>query len=301
MPEGTYARTTAIDILIRRFLAAHPGVPTQIVSLGAGTDTRFFRLLDEEPDLALTLVYHELDFPTTTTKKIACIERTSAAIALLRQLPSRRLGTVDSLQIALDKTSLASPAYHVHAVDLRDLASVVPQSSSALDNDRRDEPMTARFTPPAPIASEIPTLILAECCLTYLDTTVSRTLLQHFTRALIPEPTPLVIVLYEPINPHDAFGRTMRQNLSARGIELHGLAGVPTLAAHKERLHGLGFIEAQGLEIRQVWDRWISQDEKDRLRGVEGLDEEEEWVLLAGHYGIIWGTRGLEDGVLEPT
>lgn len=267
------------------------------MSLGAGTDTRFFRLLDEKPDLAHTLAYHELDFPTTTKKKVACIERTPAAIAVLRKLPARKFGTASStLQIALDKTSLASPAYHVHAVDLRNLASVVPQSSSALADDKRDDESvtTAESSPLTSIASNTPTLILAECCLTYLDTTVSGMLLRYFTRALIPEPTPLAIVLYEPINPHDAFGRTMRQNLSARGIALHGLQGTPTLVAHKERLHGVGFDKAQGLEIRQVWDQWISHDEKDRLRKVEGLDEEEEWMLLAGHYGIIWGSRGMK-------
>src|SRR5579859_924893 len=42
--EGTYVRTRAIDRLIKSFLTSSPEKLKQIVSLGAGTDTRFFNL-----------------------------------------------------------------------------------------------------------------------------------------------------------------------------------------------------------------------------------------------------------------
>lgn len=44
---GTHARTCAIDELVRSFILAHQQHGAQVVSLGAGTDTRFWRLRDE--------------------------------------------------------------------------------------------------------------------------------------------------------------------------------------------------------------------------------------------------------------
>jgi [phosphatase 2A protein]-leucine-carboxy methyltransferase len=42
--EGTYVRTRAIDKLVEAFLESPSGTSKQIVSLGAGTDTRFFNM-----------------------------------------------------------------------------------------------------------------------------------------------------------------------------------------------------------------------------------------------------------------
>lgn len=290
-------RTTAIDMLVDRFLAAHADKPVQIVSLGAGSDTRFFRLVRRRPELAERLVYHELDFAATTVKKIAAIERTPAALALLEGM-GRQPGAAEAPSVCLaeDKTTLASASYHVHAVDLRGLASALPDASSTATTPPPGNAHTAPpHTPSLPsLSSDTPTLLLAECCLTYLDPPTSTSLLTHFTQTLIPAPTPLAIILYEPLYPHDAFGRTMRANLASRGIALPGLEAVPTLTAHAERLRGVGFVdEARGCEVGRVWAEWVGPEEKERLRRVEGLDEEEEWVLLAGHYGVVWGARGM--------
>ena len=70
--RGTYLRTTAIDILISRFLATYPTGLRQIISLGAGSDTRFFRFAS-----TANLLYHELDFAANTRPKIAKILSTT--------------------------------------------------------------------------------------------------------------------------------------------------------------------------------------------------------------------------------
>jgi [phosphatase 2A protein]-leucine-carboxy methyltransferase len=115
---------------------------------------------------------------------------------------------------------------------------------------------------------------------------------------LIPAPTPLEIVQYEPLHPSDAFGQTMKGNLTRRGITMPSLEGLPTIAAHEQRLLGVLTEECggqnykfEGLTIKQIWDGWISGEEKDRLRRCEMVDEEEEWHLLAGHYGIVRAWR----------
>ncbi|KAI9663318.1 MAG: carboxy methyl transferase for protein phosphatase 2A [Alyxoria varia] len=133
----------------------------------------------------------------------------------------------------------------------------------------------------------------------------------------------LAILLYEPLHPSDPFGRTMTSNLAARGISMPSVYAYPTIGSQHKRLRGCFFpspssstsyasaegggeeggsagadevnggdVRLEGCEVVEWWDERVDEGEKDRLRRAEGLDEEEEWRLLAGHYGFVWGSRG---------
>ena len=292
----------------------------QIISLGAGTDTRFFRLLQHHPHLAEHLIYHELDFLATTLKKIQAIKRHTSVKDLLLTAASRATATGNDpdsgqlsrsgedlggtyVHISADGTALTSPLYNIHAVDLRDLAQ--PTSIT-----RSHPPALPNLHP------DIPTLLLSECCLTYLPAATSTALLASFATTLIPRPAPLEVVMYEPLHPHDVFGKTMRANLASRGISMPGVDAFPDLEAHERRLRevlGKGHsgqgntaredgeqgksgsakegVEFEGWTIKDVWDSMVTVEEKERSRRCEMVDEEEEWVLLAGHYGVVRGWR----------
>lgn len=374
---GTYVRTVAIDALVDDFLSSNgitpgsseeeeqwaveeqkggkQGMKVQILSLGAGTDTRFFRLQQRYGRrLARRLHYHELDFPSTARRKIDAIERASWVGRLLRDAAdeavadttSRRqdhTGDKSPVRINADKTSLTSPAYTFHALDLRRLSESTVDPADLLSD----------------VEPNVPTLILSECCLTYLPITTANAILARLARFLQPSapappsqssqmsnaqhsqapsspakavPNPgkqphhcpdhtLAVLLYEPLHPADAFGRTMHSNLAARGISLPSLEALPTLEAHQTRLRSVlgapegefsgikfpgeersdgGMSEAKGAQgavsVRRWWEREVSEGERERLRRCEGLDEEEEWELLAEHYGFVWGWRGGEVG-----
>lgn len=105
------------------------------------------------------------------------------------------------------------------------------------------------------------------------------------------------MILYEPINPHDAFGKVMVSNLAARGIELQTLKKYGSLAAQKERLKSYGFgggAEGGGgigvADVNFLWEE-VNEEEKARVASLEMVDEVEEWRLLAGHYCVVWGWR----------
>lgn len=68
---GTWCRVRAIDEFIAQFLTTHEGKKVQIVSLGAGSDTRPFHLLPKFPNL----VFWEIDFKTQVRKKIGIVAR----------------------------------------------------------------------------------------------------------------------------------------------------------------------------------------------------------------------------------
>ncbi|KAK1964268.1 leucine carboxyl methyltransferase [Colletotrichum sublineola] len=264
--RGTYTRTVALDNLINSFLddpdGTQPGSKQrQIISLGAGTDTRPFRLFPRtnRPELA----YHEIDFSVTVQKKARIVQ----SVPLLRQI----LG-VPSIEEDGSWSSQPSPAdkYYCHSRDLRELV-------------QRGAPSLAG------LRTDVPTLLISECCLCYLETSTARDVVAWFEQK-IPN---LAIIIYEPVRPDDPFGKMMTSNLAARRIRM------PTLESYKlpqhqtQRLHDAGFEHANTLTVERIWEKWVSTEEKERVDRLEGLDEVEEWKLLADHYIVAWGWRGV--------
>ncbi|OQE46540.1 hypothetical protein PENCOP_c001G03829 [Penicillium coprophilum] len=295
---GTYARTTAIDQLVARFLGPYSPGNThkkQIISLGAGSDTRVFRLLSsrQTPDF----VYHELDFAVNTAEKIRTI-RSAPVLQRALGIDSSEVSSEKHTRVAVSEAgdALHSPSYHIHPVDLRSL-STCSNPASALPG----------------VETGLPTLLISECCLVYLSPIEAEEVVAFFTQRLFGHGravpghgdssqeaqvgvAPLGLVLYEPIRPNDAFGRTMVSNLAARGIQLKTLPRYASLGAQRDRFREQGFGNGQAVaDIEFIWKRWVNEDEKERVAGLEMLDEMEEWQLLARHYCIAWGWRDRED------
>lgn len=274
--RGTYVRTSAIDFLVDKFMTTDAAAPKQIVSLGAGTDTRYFRLRDKYP--TANLVYHEVDFPTNTQAKLASIQRN-------RQLHSKLTSDSSSnpsLSLAADATTYYSHSYNVHALDLRSLAQSNDDTPPPLQN----------------LDPSIPTLILSEMCLIYLQPQTVSSIVSTFLQKYIPAPTPVSLVLYEPILPHDAFGRTMISNLAMRNIRLPTLSAYPELEDQRARLNAYGFVDgAQAVDTARIWREWVPREEKERVAQLEMLDELEELELLLRHYCVAWGWRDGGNGV----
>lgn len=264
-PLGTYTRTTAIDTIVSHFLASTTTTPRQIISLGAGTDTRALRLLSTSSHPNLT--YHELDFPLITTRKLASLRAAPPTLVspVLTLPPPPPPGTT-----SWTATSPSTPTstLHVHGLDLRAL-----HPSSPL---------------PPGVDPTLPTLLISECCLCYLSPSDAASAISHFS-SRIPD---LGAVLYEPVRPEDSFGQMMVANLAARGIRMPTVEVFKTPGDQEERMRGVGFDEVKWRTVDAVWEGWVEGGEKERVDGLEGLDEVEEWLLLAGHYIVVWGWRG---------
>ncbi|KAI9801450.1 MAG: carboxy methyl transferase for protein phosphatase 2A [Piccolia ochrophora] len=264
--RGTYVRSTAIDTLVDKFLATPPLQKKQIISLGAGSDTRYFRLICSNPDL--NLLYHELDFPTNTCQKITAIKR----------FTSSRLPQAIDFRVSNDGNALYSPTYNIHPIDLRTLRP---------PNDGEASP-----SPLPNLDPTLPTMLLSECCLIYLSPPNADAILKYFSSHLFPPSTPLGLVIYEPVNPNDSFGRVMVRNLANRGIVLQTLRKYASLGRQRERLRVMGFANGQGsADVDFIWEDWITSEEKERVAKLEMLDEVEEWRMLAQHYCVAWGWR----------
>ena len=253
---GTYLRTRAIDLLLDDWFRLTGRHKVQVVSLGAGSDTRFWRLAvrfflsflnvkrgmtdsvfwlvcgrQNGPHAAKLQRYIEIDFAENTSRKVMSIRKNRVLSAALGtegsisvgkllyrppQNPSRLLSSLLHeilLHAGGGGTTLRTPVYNLLPVDLRmpPAASLAPLLSAAHAHDDSDEPM---------LSPTLPTLLLFECVLAYMDPAASNALIRwfadYFNAAAAPDGL-LGGIVYEMFKLNDAFGRVMLNNLKVRG------------------------------------------------------------------------------------
>ncbi|GAA5813458.1 hypothetical protein MFLAVUS_006936 [Mucor flavus] len=262
--RGTFIRSYAIDTLVSQFLSM-AGPKKQIVTLGAGFDTRYFNiktgLLDKGQDkLACQLLkYFEIDFPEITMKKVMAVKKRKELFSLLDENAKVERGGMD----------LKSLDYCVLGGDLRNWSDTVTRLVDAgLD-------------------LNAPTLFLSECVFIYLLPEDTNTILKWITDTM----TNTAFVLYEQIHPEDAFGKMMIRNLKSRNIDLKGIYAFPDLIHQENRFKDLGWQSATAVDINTIHDKCLDRQEITRMARLEILDELEEWRLLSAHYCVAWAVR----------
>lgn len=276
---GTCLRCETLDRLVEAFLLhGSDGTRKQIVSLGAGSDARYWRIMADarlRPHLAH---YLELDFPQNVAQKLYCIERFPA---LQEQLQG---------DVRVADSELVSKRYAAKGCDLRQLASSSSSSSA---------PQLSTLDP------TLPTLILAECVLSYLPPQASVSVLETVASRLQPE-TLVAGISYEMcIAGEDAsatlgpFAKVMLRNLESRGLSVVGARSYASAQSHAARMQQAFARTSSGATtLKSIW-KHLTPSERDRLSRLEGLDEVEELELLLGCYCISWGIRGDDQGKLR--
>ncbi|KAF5123667.1 Leucine carboxyl methyltransferase 1 [Metarhizium anisopliae] len=263
---GTYMRTKSLDAMVDAFLSHNGPSLKQVISLGAGTDTRPLHML-QKPG-AQNLIYHEVDFEPTCRRKLAITQSSPGLHRIFKDLSIHDGGSWS-----------AEPSkggeYHCHALDLRSISESITEL-------------------PSHIRSDVPTLLLSECCLCYLTQQDSENVLNFFSSKIHS----LAALLYEPMPLHDAFGDMMVSNLKARHIYMPSLQTYKDQQGQLARLRHSGFDSVGYATIENTWDKWVDEKERERVDRLEGLDEVEEWKLLAAHYVVVWGARGATFGPL---
>ncbi|KAH9944582.1 leucine carboxyl methyltransferase [Amylocystis lapponica] len=273
---GTYVRSEGVDALVNQWLelAEQEGAPCQIVSLGAGSDTRFWRIATG-PRRQWLRTYIELDFAENTTKKAMAIRKSKELSAVL--------GRTEDISLAHGGTTLHAPVYHLLPADLRlpPSESIAPLLESSSDS---STPL---------ISPSHPTLLLFECVLVYMPPAASSALIQWFVDYFSTTSGPGVLggLVYEMFGLNDPFGRVMVNNLKARNVSIPGASPYPTVTSLTERFSLHGFTTSHALTLRDIRSSYIDDSELERIAQLEMLDEVEELQLVLEHYAITWGLK----------
>ncbi|XP_075437664.1 leucine carboxyl methyltransferase 1 [Ascaphus truei] len=266
--RGYYARVHGVNLLLDAFLRRTEG-NCQIINLGAGLDTTFWRLKDEN---LLPKKYFEVDFPTIVARKLYNIK---SKLPLSKPIMETHAGE----SLLIDAHSLDSTRYSIIGADLRNLQDM--------------EEKLLKFG----MDAQLPTLLVAECVLVYMTSEQSSSLLKW---AADKFPTAMFIN-YEQVNMADRFGQIMVENLKRRQCNLAGVDACQSLQSQMDRLLSNGWEAADAWNMIKVYCG-LPQEDVRRIEKLEFLDEKELLEQLLLHYCISWATKdGLHLGLAEIT
>lgn len=258
----------------------------QILSLGAGFDTLFFRLAQQS---CANLCFTEVDCTEIVTAKTAIITDASVRASLLAQENHDAAERSSNPDVAVQwKVPALQASYSLLACDLGDQ----PRLESALDAVGLDK--------------TLPTLIIAECVVvsslslalllsllaqtdalwwmqSYLDPTKGTNLLQWLAMSF----SDAVAAIYDPIALNDPFGQTLQSYFSVKGCELRSLAEFQSASDHFQRL----LLRAEWnccriLDMNAIFAGCTVAAEKQRVSSLEVFDEFVDWMICNAHYAF---------------
>ncbi|KAF6016391.1 LCMT2 [Bugula neritina] len=257
--RGYYIRDQAVQISLHSFLkeSTSDSAAKQIISLGAGFDTSFFKLSTQSNDTLSTVYYVEVDFPEVAERKRMLIERSDLCRSVI--------DTAERFTPTHSCVKLATSQYCLLGIDLADVSLLAEVFSSHTK-----------------LAMELPTLLLSECVMTYMEPALSSQLIQHL-HSLFPCS---VFITYEQVVPGDSFGLFMQSHFTKLNSSLRGINTYPTKQAQRERYLATGYNKVDVLTMKEVYDS-LSLAEKNRIWKLELFDEFEEWNLKCYHYVLV--------------
>ena len=224
----------------------------QIVSLGCGLDTLPFYILKKYPKKNFN--YFECDLEVVTKHKISFIENNKTLEEFLK---------ASSKNLKINGSSLNSEKYNLFPCDLnypKKIGEVLEKNG---------------------LKKNVPTLIISECVLAYLEKNTVPLLLENLKNYF----TNFAIIDYEMYNPTDGFGKVMIRNFKNRGIPLSSIDFFYSLENIKENYIKKNY----DIKIETVLDLYntvICRDEIQRINKLEWIDEFEELFLMFRHYFI---------------
>ena len=176
-------------------------VKCQIVNIGAGFDTLFWRLKAEHK-LDSVHSFVDLDLDGVTYKKLHQIRIQPDLLKALGE------------DISFNKFDLHSNLYHLISSDLRNPTSLDEKLAKECKLDKR-----------------LPTLFISECVLVYL----SKQHTGNFLRWAASSFDQALIINYEQVNMEDKFGQIMIDNLRMRDCEIMDLDSCRSLKSQQEK------------------------------------------------------------------
>ena len=269
----------------------------QIINLGCGFDTLSMRLISEAHE---NLDIFEVDFEEVVDKKaLVCLSDTIKTVLtsnLSSSSPSSSSSIISTLspisegkESSISISRNVSPTAKVRALPYKVSGGYKIGKLNLLSVDLRNADDLLSVLVEAGLKLDVPTLILSECVLVYIEKKDADKLCSSLGSAL----KDAMWVTYDMINPYDAFGKVMATNLRSAGYKVPGFTDFHDLNLQMKR-----FIDceswglATSIKMLDAYEKLISKEDKQRISKLEIFDEIEEWSLLMSHYCLTIASKG---------
>ena len=286
--RGYFARVQAVRSLITTFLDACNlrGQPCQILSLGAGFDTTYW-LMKRQQKLDRCL-WVEVDLPDTVARKRGIVEAHPqlSVLASVEDLGKHGATAPSSYAVDFRLTQLAALYRESPAAVARDLGGACGEIHTGdlhcIGVNLADTHELKRRLFGGLLAPHLPTLVISECVLQYLEESLVAGVL-----ALVRECLPVsCCVSYDQIGPLDPFGRVMSASLHERGSALRAVHAAPDTAAMCKRFRAAGYEQVTSTRMLEVYNKLLPKELVDHAEGLEVFDEHEDWAVSCQHYAL---------------
>uniref|UniRef100_A0A6G1SJM3 Leucine carboxyl methyltransferase 1 n=1 Tax=Aceria tosichella TaxID=561515 RepID=A0A6G1SJM3_9ACAR len=260
--HGYFARSASIAYLVEKFICKHPDA--QIISLGAGYDTLYWRLKDrnflvtgdQQPP---RVTYVEIDMSSVVVHKIMSIRRHPELHRALASIQYKGEG-------------IHSESYHLISFDLRQVDKLL---------------LYKKLFDDCQLVATRPTLCLAECVLVYMPVQDSSSLIRWFSGNF----NNVTMANYEQCNMMDRFSEIMLASMNARHCDLMGVDACKSLETQMERFKKNGLDHTRGWSLLEIFKKCLLPSSIERISKIEFLDERELLEQLLEHYCIVIGSH----------
>lgn len=267
-----YIRAKAIQYMVKGFLQSlrlKKCAYKQIVSVGAGFDTLFFSLSSEA--FLKDTKYFEIDFPEVAKQK--------ASLILQHKELFQGIGKI----LTENKQWLGG--------------GVDGEKYTLLGCNLKNRSMLENCLLKCGLDTSLPTLLLSEVVLTYMDPPESSTAIIGWAADFFKS---AMFVMFEQVSPHDPFGIKMINHFKdSVGAPLFATEAFPTRQSQIQRFMGEGWPLVRCPTLNFFYYDTLPEEEKRRVENVEPFDEFEEWHLMCSHYIVLAAFKGICQDVCE--
>nr|XP_039264099.1 tRNA wybutosine-synthesizing protein 4-like isoform X1 [Styela clava] len=254
-----HARAAAVSYCVEKFVTSDKDMK-QIISLGAGFDTTYFRL--KQKGYMKNIQYIEIDYPAVMKRKVALAKRANLILEddELEHRTERELGFL----------IYKSEEYICLGYDLQLVGKRLHALLESVNVDFKK-----------------PTLFLSEVVLTYLPAKNSSLVLQWIAKNFYNA----VVVVFEQVNPWNSFGKVMCKHFKQIGSPLLTIDEYPTIASQVERHCNLGLAYCNATSLDRFYYSCVPAEKRKLLENLEIFDEFEAWHEACQHYFILCSTN----------
>lgn len=267
--RGYFTRVSGIWSLLEKSIeqiCKTSATKFQIVNLGAGFDTLFWRFTDHLRVRGLEEKLNsfvDIDLAEVTAKKCMYVRKSKLLL--------NKIAGDGNEEVKFSRTDLHGEHYHIIAANFTDLQS-----------------LESKIKECAGFSFDLPTIFVAECVFVYIDPAKTKQFLQWSASKFHSS---IALINHEQLNIFDKFGQVMLENLSQRGCSLPGLEACRDKTSHLNRLIESGWQNGHCWTMNEIYN-YLPKDDVERVEKLDFLDERELVNQLFEHYCVSFGWKG---------